>query len=227
MTEVQRREIKYIIPVLDFYQFRKNIAGYLKLDSYAGENGYYVRSLYFDSQHDKDLRDVLDGVLEKKKIRLRIYSVEDKMVKLEYKCKFGFHVRKQTMNISREDALRMSKGDYEFLLNHNEPLAIELYTRLKFGGYIPKVIVEYNRIPYYYMTNNIRITFDSEVRGSCFTSNFFEKNLSFEPCTSSNMGVLEVKYDGFLFSHLKSALESIDALATSNSKYVQARLLYI
>lgn len=224
MLEKYRREIKYIISVQDFYRLRSYLECYLKPDEHSGDTGYTVRSLYFDSHNDRDLFDVLDGLMEKRKIRLRIYSLDSSSVRLEYKCKSGNNGRKMTFTISREEALRMAEGDYSFLLEKRDPLAIKLYSRLKTGGYRPKIIIDYNRLAYVYTTNDIRITFDTNIKSSIITSVFFDQNVAWKPIMRPGIGVLEVKYNGFLFGHLKKAIESIDSLATSSSKYASSRI---
>lgn len=224
MLEKYRREIKYIISIRDFYRLRNYLEGYLKPDEYSGDTGYTVRSLYFDSYDDKDLFNVLDGLMEKSKIRLRIYSLDSSSAKLEYKCKSGVDGSKMSLTLSREEALRMTEGDYGFLLAKRDPLAIKLYSRLKTGGYRPKIIVNYNRLAYIYKPNDIRITFDSNINASLITSGLFDENAAWKPIMKPGIGVLEVKYRGFLFGHLKKAIESIDLLPNSNSKYAISRI---
>lgn len=227
MPEVYRREVKYIISIEDFYCLRKQLEHLIEPDEYSGLGGYMVRSLYFDSCHDNDLRDVLDGLEEKSKIRLRIYSTDDSdaSVKLEYKCKYGADSRKLTLNLSRDEATHLAQGDYSQLLNKGDPLAVRLYGRLKTGAYQPKVIIEYNRMAYVYLPNNTRITFDSNVYSSSVVSAFFNSKVPGQPVLFPGIGVLEVKYNGFLFGHLRKTLDDIDSLALSNSKYAIGRLV--
>ena len=224
MLESYRREVKYIISVSDFYRLRNYLECYLKPDEYSSDTGYRVRSLYFDSYSDRDLFDVLDGLMEKRKIRLRIYSVDSTSAKLEYKCKSGVDSTKMTLILTREEALRMAEGDYGFLLAKSDYLAVKLYTRLKTGGYRPKVIVDYNRLAYIYSPNDIRITFDSNISASLITSGLFDENAAWKPVMQPGVGVLEVKYRGLLFGHLKKAIESIDSLPNASSKYVISRI---
>lgn len=224
MQENYRREIKYIISVTDFYRLRSYLECYLQPDEYSGDTGYTVRSLYFDSHNDRDLFDVLDGLMEKRKIRLRIYSVDSSSAKLEYKCKSGDKGRKMALTISREEGLWMADGDYSFLLAKRNPLASKLYSLLKTGVYRPKIIIDYNRLAYVYTTNDIRITFDSNIKASLITSAFFDQNIAWQPIMQSGLGVLEIKYNDFLFGHLKKAIELIDSLSTSSSKYANSRI---
>lgn len=225
MLEVNRQEVKYIISIKDFYFLRKYLECYIRPDENSGDFGYTVRSLYFDSINDKALHDVFDGLMEKRKIRLRIYSINDTSVKLEYKCKSGSDTRKLSLTIPKPEALRMAGGDYSFLLEKKEPLAVTLYSQLKTETYRPKIIVDYNRLAYAYMPNKIRITFDYNIKSSSITSGLFEQNLPWNPVMPPGIGVLEVKYNGFLFSHLQTAIEKLDLLPTSSSKYANSRLI--
>jgi len=184
-----------------------------------------VRSLYFDSCYDTDLFDVLDGLEDKSKIRLRIYSTDDVDVKLEHKFKMGADSLKQTFNLSKEEAMRITAGDYGLLLDKEDPLALKLYTRLKMGAYRAKIIIQYRRMAYVYLPNNTRITFDDNVTSSSIVSAFFEKEISRQPVLPPGIGVLEVKYNGFLFGHLRKTLDAIDSHASSNSKYAIGRLV--
>ncbi|MEF9839850.1 MAG: polyphosphate polymerase domain-containing protein [Lachnospiraceae bacterium] len=224
MLDVYRKEIKYIISFIDYIRVQNYIGAYIHPDPYTGHNGYNVRSLYFDSEHDGDMQDVLDGLFEKSKLRLRVYTPQDKKVKLELKQKAGSDGRKQTLWITREEAQQMIHTNYSFLLDKGEPLAVQCYKRLTLGAYRPKVIVEYNRFAYVYTNNNIRITFDRNVTSCPIVEDFLRPAFAERLLMPSDLGVLEVKYDGFLPTPLKQALEPIDRLATSNSKYLQARL---
>ncbi|MEG0963063.1 MAG: polyphosphate polymerase domain-containing protein [Lachnospiraceae bacterium] len=224
MLDIYRKEIKYIIPIVKFAQLRHHLSAYLTQDMHAGSEGYLVRTLYFDSEYDRDMQDVLDGLFKKSKIRLRMYAPDDHEVKLEYKQKFGSDGRKQTILISREEAKQMMDTNYSFLLEKEEPLALQCYKRLMLGAYRPKVIVEYKRIAYLYASNNIRITFDYDVASCPVVEDFLRPVFGKIPMMLPDIGVLEVKYDGFLPTPFKEALAPIDSLATSNSKYLQARL---
>ncbi len=226
MITVYRKEIKYVISWTDFYRVQKRLACFLTPDAYGGPDGYRVRSLYFDSITDRDLHDTLFGLMEKRKIRLRIYSPQDERVKLEYKCKSGTDGVKKTLTISRDQARQMMAGDYRFLREADDALSRQLYTRLLSGGYSPKSIVEYSRKAYLYPVGNVRITFDTQTAGGCVPDAFFDENLALYPLLPPDVGVLEVKYTGFLPGIFKEVISNLDYLSTSNSKYAQSRFLY-
>lgn len=225
MAEVFRKEIKYVILKSEFYRIKNHIEELMEKDSNSNLFGYMVRSLYFDSLYDNDLYDTLDGNMEKRKIRLRIYNVNQKDVKLEYKCKSGSDVKKYSFNISKDQAKTMEQGDYEFLRDIDTPIARNMYQRLIQGVYLPKTVVEYQRIAYIYPASDVRVTFDFEIRTTGTPYGFFEKDLGCYYLMPTDRGVLEVKYNNFLPYPIKHIIEYIDRLPTANSKYAQARIL--
>ncbi|MGD9676949.1 MAG: polyphosphate polymerase domain-containing protein [Vulcanibacillus sp.] len=231
MYKVFRKELKYPISVLDFALLRKKLEPLVHSDSHSGDNGYQVRSLYFDSIDDQDLFDTLNGNMEKRKIRLRYYPPNTDVIHLEYKCKSGSDVIKHSIKLSKRDAERLMLGDYSMLLDFQESLAQQLlaqqiYARLMLGGYQPKVIVDYRRLAYTYPVSNTRITYDTEVSASYIIHSFFDENPGLVPITAPNTGVLEVKYNHFLVGILKEVLQSVDSLHSANSKYAYSRFLF-
>lgn len=227
MITVFRKEIKYVIPLEFFFQLQKQLDEIMKRDIY-GENGTYkVRSQYYDSLMNQDLQDNLSGVMEKRKIRLRVYSPEDERVKLEYKCKSGSDGVKYSLSISREETLQMEEGRYEFLLDRQEPLAQQLYHRLLCGGYQPKSLIEYDRTAFAYPVSDVRITFDYRVRAAASPYGILEKEPFFSPVSDADSGVLEVKYNDFLPAHIKNIIKDVDNQAEASSKYSRARLAYL
>lgn len=219
-----RKEIKYRVTIEDMMRLRPLLDGYLEYDTYSGPNGYAVRSLYFDSLDDRDLYDKLDGVLEHKKIRIRSYDPTGDSFSLEYKCRWDTDGIKRKLILTREQAKRLVYGDYDVLHDFPEdPLSSELYCRMASGGYMPKVIVEYHRIAWTYPVSNVRVTWDSGISASYHPEAFFDFRPNFIPILPRNQGVLEVKYDTFFPTNLRLALNSIDQLPVSNSKYALAR----
>ncbi len=114
MEGFYRKEIKYALSQVDFLRLRKTLENYMEYDTFSGINGYKVRSLYFDSIDDRDLYDKLDGTMEKRKVRLRIYSYDAPTANLEYKCKSGSDSIKRKLKITRAEAQMMINCDYDF-----------------------------------------------------------------------------------------------------------------
>ncbi len=225
-NETYRKEIKYPLSLIDFESVRQRILPFVKLDPHCVDGGYRVRSLYFDSDSDSDLYDTLDGVQNKQKIRLRFYPPNDQIVLLENKLKSGTDGVKRSIRITQAQARQMMRGDYSFLRDLSDPLAMRLYAKMLTGAYQPKSIVEYLRLAYIYPVSNTRITFDYSISASPVVASFFDSNPLLVPVTDPDMGVLEVKYDHFLVGVLKDALKPLDAMTIANSKYVSSRFIF-
>ena len=62
MQEVVRQEKKYLLTYLQFRQMEEKLSKVLHADENGQENGYCVRSLYFDTFGDTDFFEKEDGV---------------------------------------------------------------------------------------------------------------------------------------------------------------------
>ena len=224
MEEIFRKEIKYVISKIEFLKIKKQLDLLMIKDTHGKNGTYFVRSQYYDSLKNQDLYDNLDGLMEKRKIRLRLYSLETENLKLEYKCKSNRDSKKYSINISKEDALEIEKGNYEVLLNNENDLSKTIYLRLMQGGYKPKTIIEYNRTAYFYPIGDFRITFDTEIKATLNPYGLYSNKLSYIPILDNDIGILEIKYNNFIPSTLKNIIQQIDRLSESSSKYSKARM---
>lgn len=225
MLDVFRNEIKYIIPYEKALKMSGILDQILQRDSYGEEGRYIVRSQYYDSLDDQDLFDNLQGVMEKRKIRLRIYAPDTEKVKLEYKCKSNTSGRKLSMTITREEARQMEQSQYDWLLKREEELAGFLYVKMERSIYMPKTIVEYNRLAYTSPVSNVRITFDTNLRGTQTPYGLFEYHPPYLPLLNDELAVMEVKFDHFLPEPIRHIIDGINSVAEANSKYSGARML--
>lgn len=223
MLDVLREEKKYTISMMTALHLKNRIENVMHGDSFNGNDKYMVRSLYFDSIFDKDYFEKQAGTNYHKKIRLRIYNPKSMSAKLELKEKSGTMQRKRSLKVSKEHALALIKGDYEVLKNYEEELAEELYIIMTTGLYVPRCIVEYDRIAFGVPENNIRITFDSRVRSSEGNFDLFSESLITYPVIHEDDVILEVKYNNFLLSYVKDLIKNIDKAEVSASKYCMAR----
>ena len=223
MNLVLRKEVKYMVNEVSSHKLERTLQEIIKSDPHNGINGYMIRSLYFDTIDDKDYHDKEDGAYNRRKIRLRIYDVNDDFAFLEMKQKTGDNQEKRSLKISKEDALKLCKSNYSCLLNYDSLFATECYTTMVSECYRPASIVEYDRRAYYANENNIRITFDQNIRATESNFNIFDKNLKLYPVLDLDKIVLEVKYNGFLLSYIKDVIKSIDKSSLSVSKYCLSR----
>ena len=224
MISVSRRELKYLMNYEDSIRLQGELESLLNLDKHS-QNGYYnVRSLYFDSWNNKDFVQKLDGVERRRKIRLRIYDVQQKNAKFEIKEKYGAYQKKDSLIVDRTDAQKYMKGEYGGLLDHDEETAMKLYSLLTLGAYRPAAIVEYERRAYTYSEFNTRITFDRNVRTSETFFDLYSSDIPFVPVYMDQV-ILEVKYNGVLLESVKSILGKYNLNNVSVSKYGMGRPL--
>ncbi len=180
-----------------------------------GDNGRYtIDSLYFDDVHSTYLNEKLDGAEKAPKFRIRAYNKNYERLKLERKQKKGDLVYKKSLAISLED--------YEAFLK--QPLAFgqhfpELYT----NRLLPRVVVSYERTAFVYEPGNVRITLDRHLQTSLTHNPELMGTFARRQVFDQESVIFEVKYTGFLPSHLKGVINEAQH-KQSISKYVLCRL---
>ena len=220
VLKVFRHEYKYAISYEEMLRLREKLNDLLTID--RDPNGYMIRSLYFDSINDIDYYEKLDGLINRKKIRIRIYEPNPKIIKLELKSKYDYHQQKESLIITKEEADELIKENYEVLLNHKEDVANKFYTILKTNCYKPKVIIEYQRIAYT-TRSGTRITFDFDIKKTNRVESFFNEDIDYYKITNPQNVVLEIKFDRFLEPYISKVLGNYIANKESYSKYVMGR----
>ena len=223
MNEVLRQEKKYLITEADGQKLCGLLSRVMTEDPHNGPLGYRIRSLYFDTPDERDYYDKIEGVLLRRKIRLRIYEPGASSAKLEIKQKEGQYQKKRSMSVKREDAECLIAGDYSVLQKYREPFAAECYGLLHGFCYRPKTVVEYRRKAYIAKENKIRVTIDHQIIATESCWDLFSPKLNMYPVLDPFNAVLEVKYNGFLLSYIKSMVNTINRSETTISKYCLAR----
>jgi|GEM_PF-158697 len=223
LIKVLRKEKKYVISSHTALNLSAKLSKVLHGDRHNGDDGYQVRSLYFDTVSDKDYYEKEDGLLCRQKIRFRIYSTDDQFVKLEKKEKEGDFQCKRSLSLPKEVVGEFISGNYERLLTNNEKFAEELYLDMITNCYVPKCIVEYNRKAFIVPENDIRITIDSNIRATECNFDIFSNEINCYPVCHPDDVTLEVKFNGFLLSYVKDLLDTCKKTQISNSKYCLAR----
>lgn len=213
-----RHEYKFVIPYGDMLKLRSKLDEVLTLDR---DGSYIVRSLYFDTPDDSDYYAKQGGEMIRHKIRLRIYDTKDNKAKLEIKGKYDYHQLKESLVISKDDAINIINGNYEALLLMDNDLAKRLYAYFM-TGYRPKVIIEYDRIAYITSTTT-RITLDYNIKKSNDFGKFYQDDINYFDLTDKKDVVLEVKFDRFLEPYISKILEKYISRYQSVSKYVMGR----
>ena len=193
-------------------------------DSHAGEDGSYrVTSLYFDTPYDDALRDKKNGVSQREKFRLRYYGKAPDAVRVEKKSKNGSLCAKRSAWITLEQTRLLLQGDSRFLLESQDPLLLEFYSKIQ-RGLRPKTIVRYDREAFFYRPGNVRITLDRNLKTGLGNLDFLAPQLFCLQAMDDPAGtVLEVKYDAFLPDLVRLAVQVPGRQAQSCSKYALCR----
>lgn len=223
VKKVLREEKKYLITYANYIASNHYFSQVLHPDEHNGENGYLIRSLYFDTINDDDFYNKIDGLEVRRKIRIRIYSPNTEFAYLELKQKQGNYQEKRSLKITKEEAEHLIAKDYQILLKSKEPFAKEMYTIMTEHNYVPKTINQYRRKAYVGLENSTRITFDSDIRATETSFDLFNEDLLLNPVFEPNFVVFEVKYNGFLLSYIKDMINTIDRIQTPVSKYCLGR----
>lgn len=218
--QVQRYEEKYILAPYQARQLAGLLDGVLTRDRYSVRGAYFIRSLYFDTPDDNDYRDKLLGVSERKKLRLRLYDVQAREVKLEIKAKQAKTSHKQSAVLPRETALDLVAGDADPLLAGG-PAARAAYALYKGEARAPAVLIDYERTAWVFPVGRARITLDQNVRAAK-SSALFDADVPMAGLLDQKV-ILEVKYDQPLPPWLGRMLSSVPATGMSVSKYALAR----
>ncbi len=219
-----RHEFKYICSEQRHALIENNIRGLMACDVHAGEdNRYRIRSLYFDDYCDSCMKDNINGNDPREKFRIRIYNQDLSYIRLELKRKERGKTKKSACVIDEALCRRVLSG---------QPLAMDavdadvyrkfcLYQQVRLLS--PKVIVEYERVPYVYQDGNVRVTFDRNISSGNMVERFMDEGIVTRPVMPLGQHVLEVKFDELIPDFLYQAVQLEKMRQTTYSKYYLCR----
>lgn len=222
MLDIFRREIKYEIDPCLTEVLKQRLSAVLPADPHNGTQGYLVRSVYFDTPDASDCCEKLDGVENRKKLRLRVYGFGDTPAKLELKQKQGAFQRKRSLTLSRPQAEQLLAGDSSCLEDCGE-FGQQMARLMALGAYRPSCLVEYDRIAFCCPTNDTRVTLDSRLCSNEGCFRLYDPTVQLTPVGRPGMVTLEVKYNHFLLSFVKDSVNMAGMLNVSASKYCRCR----
>ena len=224
-TRPYRHELKYIISEGEHAILSRRLSMTMAQDSNVNEQGeYFIRSLYFDDPYNTALQEKEDGVQVRDKFRIRIYNNSDKVIKLERKHKHDQFIAKSSLSLTRQECESILAGDYQFLLDRPEQFAGEMFYQFTVNRLRPKVIVDYDREPYVFPVEDVRITFDKNIRTAMRATDIFNPDLPTYPVWDlKNCMVLEVKFNQYLPAYIRTLIQLGASEHTAVSKYVYSR----
>lgn len=212
-----RHELKFQMTRAGLEKIRYRLEPFLNYDVHQKGDFYTVRSLYFDDLYDSCLWENETGVERRTKYRLRIYNGSAGQINLEKKGKVHGMTKKEKEEIRQEECMDLLS---EGRLQVRSGLTAELSCLMRLRGMKPVCLVEYDRCAMVSGVGNVRITFDTDVRGCGQPGLFLEKDkVPFLPVMRQGMHVLEVKYDELLPEYLLHAMDIGTLRRQSVSKY--------
>ncbi len=216
-----RHELKYRINAMDAALLIMRLRASMSPDPNSPDGEYEVRSLYFDDPYSTALAEKLEGMNERRKFRLRIYNRSDETIKLERKERIDGVGRKLEVQLTRGQAERLLAGETRILLDLGGPLATLFYSEIMSGLLRPRRIVEYDRMAFIHPAGNVRVTLDRRLRTAPANADFFQTEALPVPMACD---VLEVKYDGYLPSHIAHLVLLDNHYVGPNSKYLNGSI---
>lgn len=218
-----RHEWKIEINFSDMIAIRQRLRAVAKADAHTTNGQYWIRSLYFDNQADKALREKIDGVNMREKFRIRYYNGDTSLIHLEKKSKLNGLCSKQSTVLTAAQAQSIVDGGLEWMIDSGRPLVQELYAKMQFQGLRPKTIVDYTREPFVYGPGNVRVTLDYDIRTGLQCTDFLKPDCVTVPAGDAPI-ILEVKWDEFLPDIIRDAVQLSGRRAGAFSKYAACRV---
>lgn len=218
-----RHELKHVIDTSDMVAIRQRLRAVADVDANAVDGRYLIRSLYFDNLSDQALREKLDGVNRREKFRIRYYNGDISEIHLEKKGKYNGLGTKDRAVLSAQEAQRIVDRDIRWMPDDDRPLVRELYVMMKNRGLKPKTIVDYTREPFVYAPGNVRVTLDYNIRTGLQCTDFLNTDCVTVPA-GDHVTILEVKWDAFLPTVIRDAVQLGSRQSSSFSKYAACRI---
>lgn len=228
-----RYEYKYIVPNNKLEQLRQMILPFVDVDDFAeasGKNQYSVRSIYFDTPRYDFYFEKVEGIKNRKKVRLRGYDDEDQnnTVFLEIKRKYNIPILKYRAPVTFSDAqimFREKNINGQVLFGDKFPKGLESSKRFFYQIFSknlqPVVLIVYEREAYLSkFDNTVRITFDKNLRSNAYPSInelYQEEKIK---ATLAGHFILEVKFNRSFPGWLNPIISRFSLKKQSASKYV-------
>jgi len=222
-----RHELKFFISPGQYQVLSRMLHSTLTPDPHGDENNqYHIRSLYFDTVFDSALYDKVNGTADRDKYRIRIYNFSDAMIRLECKSKYRDLISKRSVRISRDLAEQLISADPTGLDTTVSGLVSDVFREMRTNLLHPVVIVDYLREAWLHPAEEVRITFDMQLRSGLNSIDLFNPHVPTVPPFDHEEIILEVKYNQVLPPYINNLLSFAlrdGAARSAISKYVYCR----
>ena len=174
-----------------------------------------VNSIYFDTDDYLSIRQNLDGVSNKKKIRIRWYGSKNILLNpsIEIKTKKGFESTKENIKINDLNNIDLNKFE------NIEKIKKKLNTKLNTKKILcPILTTNYKREYFISYNGKVRATVDYNLK-STFLKNHSQIDIV---KNFKNICILELKYSTKLDKYVRQKLKNITLRLSKNSKFVNS-----
>ncbi|MED4908078.1 polyphosphate polymerase domain-containing protein [Brevibacillus centrosporus] len=155
--------------------------------------------------------------------QIRIYNHSDDVIKLERKSKYDGYICKEAASLSRAEYESIMAGETDFLLARKESLLHDFYLDSKNHLFQPRVVTDYIREAYLMEIGNVRVTFDKQLMTNVNTLDIFDPNMKTVNVIHEPKMIMEVKFDNFLPTNIRSLLRYFSSQRSAISKYLICR----
>jgi SPX domain protein involved in polyphosphate accumulation len=226
-----RYELKYFIPHDEAENLIKAVAPYVMPDTHAhilgdGVPRYTIRSVYFDNRAHKCYHEKIDGMRDRRKLRIRSYVQPgpDDTVFFEIKNRANLQVIKERASLPMRHAVALLDGGLRVgaLALPPGPCKVAerfLHFRALFG-LEPIVAVVYERTPFVGREDDtIRLTVDVNLRAE--DQRGAECLFALRPSHPVPLpgAILELKFDWLMPEWMRQVVRQFDLRQESISKY--------
>ena len=215
----KRYEIKYMLTQEQYNRIVEGMKEEMKPDEWGRNTNL---SLYFDTPDFLLARRSAEHPLYKEKLRVRSYGLAkpDTKVFIELKKKYDGVVYKRRIGMEEKDAERYLLHDEK--IEHSQIEAEIDYTKQRYKGLQPKVLLSYDREAWYAKDDHeFRITFDQNILWR-ETEVDLSTGIYGEPLLKEGQVLMEVKAGGAIPLWFVKLLSEEKLYKTSFSKYGNA-----
>ena len=144
---------------------------------------------------------------------------------MECKSKYNNYISKRSAPISRLVSEQIIAKDPSGLENTSSGLLRDMFREIRLSLLRPVVIVDYVREAYIHPAEEIRITFDKQLRTGLNSIDMYNKELPTIPVFSDDMMIMEVKFNRTLPPYISDILSLGAGWSTRSaiSKYTLCR----
>jgi hypothetical protein len=216
-----RHELKFIISCAQAEILKYKLSLLMDVDTNSSneDNTYFIRSLYFDDVYNSAYYEKVDGLEKREKYRIRIYNFDDSFIRLERKEKNRDLTHKEQTKLTKEECNNILKGNYDLVDTSKCKLLEDFVLKQKLNDIKPDVIVDYRRLAYTYDVEDVRVTFDENIKSGRFNYDLFDKDILTFDVLEPNESVLEVKFNNYIPNHIAKVIMTIPSIRLAISKF--------